>query len=168
MAKFYRFTKAEMDEFLGVTPEGKPLEKGGFHRIQIPGTVELVYAKLVHPELSLRIYSTIENGYARDNGSDAIRLGIYWRPSEEDQRRLLSLGLVAKGFPMKVGSDTKVLRVQGWRDNLRKRLDRLTEIMPGECRCGAPTVLRTPKNGANWKPFMGCVWGRSCPATNKS
>lgn len=163
MSTFCRFTQAEFEEFLGVAPNGQPVNNSGWHRLNL-GTLEAVYGKRVHPELTLRIYSTLEGGYARDNGSDAIRVVVFWRPPQKAREAFQAKGLIAADrWPLKVGGGTKVLRVQGWRDNLGKRLEAYREILPPTCRCGAPTVWRTPKKGAKWEPFWGCVWGRACP-----
>lgn len=160
--QFYQFTQKEFEEFLGVRPDGYPVEKGGFHRMVLPGTIEVVYGKRVHPELTLRIYSTIQDGSAREKGADAIRIGIFWRPSPEVMAQW-----TGKSWPIRVGGDTKVLRVKGWKENLHKRLSAYEDLMPGKCSCGAPTVYRKPKKSQTWKAFWGCVWAKQCPAQQK-
>lgn len=174
MSRFCQFTQKEFETFLKVGPDGKPLEKGGFYRsnhFPVHNTAELVYAKKIHPELSLRIYSTLEGGVARPKGTDAIRILVVWRPSEEEQRRWEREGLAIVDprapnkpiWPKIVGRDTFVLRVQGWRENLAKRLAACDEMIPPPHTCGCPTVWRTPHGNAK-SPFWGCVWGRNCPA----
>lgn len=168
--RYCRFSQLDFEEFLGVQPDGKPLEKGGFYRIPVPGTIELVYAKKVGPDLSLRIYSTIEGGFARTKDSDAIRVAIVWRPTEDEQARMLRDGVIDKDtkWPMPVGGETKVLRVQTWRDNLGERLANYDQIMPPRCDCGCPKVYRKPKKrkGQTWSAFWGCVLYKRCPVKN--
>jgi hypothetical protein len=167
-SQFCRFSQKEFEDFLGVRPDGKPHVKGGWHRLSLPGVYEVVYGKLVSSVLTLRIYSTLEGGFAREIGSDAIRVCVAWRPSEVDQKRFAFLATQRQQshypvWPMLVGHEFKVLRVQNWRDNLQKRLIAYQEILPESCVCGCPKVYRVPRRGSNWSPFWGCVWGRNCP-----
>ncbi len=175
MSRFCRFSQSEFEEFLGVGSDGKPLPGSNWHRIRVPGTIEAVYGRRIHPELSLRIYSTLERGFARDLGSDAIRICVAWRPQEREQAMWIAKGLTRvdprypdrPAFPMIVGGETRVHRVDGWRNNLTKRLEAYEELIPPPCpHCGCPTVWRTPAKGQTWQPFWGCVWSRGCPGKN--
>lgn len=164
---FDRFSQRQFEEFLGVQPDGKPVNPGGFYRIPVPGTLELVYGKKVGPDLTLRIYSTIEGGFAREKAKDAIRVTIFWKPSEQEQELMLRDGVIDANasWPVKVGGETKVLRVPTWRKNLGERLEHYEEILPPRCQCGCPKVYRTPKKskGQTWEPFWGCVLYKKCP-----
>lgn len=165
---FDRFSQRDFEDFLGVKPDGKPVEKGGFHRIPIPGINEVVYSKKVSHDLSMRVYSTIEMGFARDKDSDAIRVTIFWKPSDEEVALMVQDGVIsnpAKDIPMMVGGEAKVLRVPTWRANLDAKLAAYEDIMPPRCRCGCPKVLKKPKKrkGQSWEPFWGCVLYKRCP-----
>jgi len=168
MSTFYQFTQEEFEQFLGVGSDAKPVRKGGFHLLPLQGTRELVYGKRIHPEMSLRIYSTIEHGVARERGSDAIRIRIVWLPPPDKQEIWKRNGLARPDprypdrpiFPKFVGGSKRVHRVRGWSANLSERLAHYDEIMPPTCVCGCPMVWRTPSKR---KPFWGCVWMWNCP-----
>ena len=168
---FDKFSQKAFEDFLEVKEDGTPLNKGGFHRMKVPGTVELVYGKRVAPDLTLRIYSTIENGFAREKAKDAIRVTIFWKPSEAEIQLMLKDQVIREDtkWPLKVGGESKVLRVPTWKKNLRERLNHYEEIMPPRCECGCPQVYRNPKKskGQTWKPFWGCVLGKLCPGKLK-
>lgn len=112
--------------------------------MNLVGVSELVYGKIIYIDgcrLSLRCYTTINpSGESRDCGSDAIRFQLFDKVGDEI-------------FP--VGKPTKCLRVEGWRDNLTKAIDRIEH--PDEfhkcAKCGHPQVLRKSSTG---KEFWGC------------
>jgi len=133
----------EMNEFM---------ETRDFKQIVVPGTHEIVFAKVVKdkPDLELRLYSSVNyGGVSRGVGKDAIRFVIY---STKHCRG--------------IGSDARVYRVQGWRDNMEKRLQSINEqVEKGllRCRCGEWMVLREGKFGR----FYGCVNYPDCKETRK-
>lgn len=141
--RFYPITKEEMDTFL--------TEKG-YRRINLFGTVELVYGKLFKFEnvkfsnplditkCTLRIFTGINpSGESREIGKDAIRVQMFWRNPN---------GII---FP--VGVYQRCLRVKNWQKNLTKAIEYVAtqpiEICP---KCKAPMTLR--KSGG--KMFWGC------------
>lgn len=144
MAHYTQITQAEMENFLAVGEDGKPLEKGGFHRISVVGTKELVYAKIVASNTSLRIYSSLVGGAARGNGEDAIRVTVFWRSNETDTPRM-------------IGTSKRVHRVLGWKANLTARINDWKEGIGEPCLCGAPTVWRSKAK------FFGCCLFPNCP-----
>ena len=143
MATYVNITDGEMAAFL--VPQG-------FQLITLPGTKELVFAKLIKHDglvLSLRVYSSINpDGDSRDVGEDAIRADLWWRKDQNAQ-------------PKRVGSSKRVHRVQGWRSNLQARLDNWIEFAPVKCACGSPMVRRHGGFG----DFMGCSQYPACRNT---
>ena len=108
-----------------------------FQQIAIPGTKELVFARVVEPGICLRVYTSITNGAGRGNGKDAIRVVVVTRDTD--------------GHPKIIGSDTRVHRVEGWRKNLQSRLDNWRAQFGPVCpKCGKPTVQRRSKRGYFW------------------
>jgi hypothetical protein len=124
----------------------------GFNQIIVDRTREFVYAKQVEHNgktLQLRIFSSIDGGISRSKGSDAIRVCLFFL-AKNNQYKI-------------VGSDRRVHRVGGWKNNLSDRLNNWREQMGPNCPlCGSPTVLREPKKGQHWKSFHGCVEWPSC------
>ncbi len=135
-AHYYPVTKNEMDEFLTGL---------GFMPLKLKGVVELVYAKIIKvggQHLSLRIYTAVNPyGESREKGTDAIRLQLFHRFQEQI---------------IPVGRPQKCLRVESWRVNLRKAIERVVE--PSNFRlcpaCGNPQVLR--QNKSTGDEFWGC------------
>jgi hypothetical protein len=127
MARFQPISETEMDLFF---------KDKGFSHVLLEGTTEKVYAKLVAPNTSLRIYSSIESGTSRQCGEDAIRVVLATRnPS---------------GIKI-VGSSRRVNRTKNWRDNLQKRLDSWLEMLGPPCpKCGAAMVERSGAYGEFW------------------
>jgi hypothetical protein len=144
--EYVNITQQEMEAFLS------PM---GFQQITLPGTVELVYAKLIRHDglvLSLRVYTGINpSGQSREVGDDAIRADLWWREN-------------ATATPVRVGSSKRVHRVKGWRANLQNRLDKWLEFAPIRCKsCGKPMVAREGPHGR----FYGCVgWKRDKSGCN--
>lgn len=140
MAEYTPITQEEAEEFL--LPQG-------FRKIDLAGTVELVYARRVDSgdlKLSLRVYTGINpSGTSRDVGEDAIRCVIAWQAPDETVKV--------------VAGSKRVHRVKGWRKNLQDRLDTLK---PGpRCECGSPMVERKGKSGK----FYGCASFPVCRKT---
>jgi hypothetical protein len=135
MAKSIIITRQEMDTFL------KPR---GFQIVEVPGTKEIVYSKIVDHEMCLRVYTSIVNGESRSNGEDAIRVVLVTRAINE----------VTGKYEVKIiGSDRRVHRVIGWRANLQNRLDNWRDQLGPACpNCGRVTVQRRSRKG----PFWGC------------
>ncbi len=141
---YVRITEGEMDKFLA--PKG-------FRPLDVGGTKEKVYGKRVDRNgipLSLRVYSSIWNGSARDKGSDAIRVELFkWD--------------AVRGGPVHVGHGKRVLRIDTWRKNLGKRINDVESMIGPTCpSCGDMMVLR---NGSNGK-FWGCSnYQKGCKGT---
>ena len=135
-AHFCPITRAEINEFLAGL---------GFVPLTLKGVTELVYAKIVRVgghRLSLRCYTAVNpNGESREKGTDAIRLQLFMKVED---------GIVPVGRPQ------KCLRVDSWRDNLLKAIERATD--PSNFRicpaCGSPQVVRT--NRSTGDDFWGC------------
>jgi hypothetical protein len=132
----------EMDEFL--SPQG-------FRAVQVEGTTEIVYGKLVGKDLCLRVYSSVAHGISRECGKDAIRVALVFR---------LEDGKI-KG----VGRSKRVHRIGTWKKNLQQRLDLWqTELLGPSCpHCKVPTRLRDGKYGAFW----GCINYPACKYIEK-
>jgi len=145
-SNFVQIKQQEMDDFFEVGENGSPTGELGFYRISLVGTTELVYAKRVRPDISLRVYSTIQNGVSREKGADAVRVILFWRGDRNSEPRL-------------IGSERKLLRVKGWEDRLRLRIQNWTEMLGSPCdKCGAHTVLRIKDK----KKFFGCIHYPKC------
>ncbi|MHB0959300.1 MAG: hypothetical protein ACYC0X_23485 [Pirellulaceae bacterium] len=135
-AHFYPITRDEIDQFL---------TGHGFQPLSLKGVVELVYAKIVRAgghRLSLRCYTAVNpDGESREKGTDAIRLQIFMR---------------VEGGIVPVGKSQKCLRVESWRVNLRKAIERATD--PNNYRicpaCGNPQVVR--QNKTTGDAFWAC------------
>ena len=145
MAQYTQITQAEMEEHLNVNPvTGLPNKEGGFHRIHIKSTIEIVYAKIVKPNVSLRVYSSIVAGESRGIGEDAIRVCLFWRKTKTDK-------------PIMIGTSKRVHRVLGWRKNLDDRINKWVDMLGPECKkCGSPTVYKTKYK------FFGCSMYPQC------
>jgi hypothetical protein len=151
MSKYTNITKAEMEEFLEIGADGKPLVPTGWYPLSIKGTYELVYGRLVRHDITLRIYSAINpSGFSRAKGSDAIRVCLFWKEHKLAEPKL-------------IGVEKRVHRVAGWRKNLYDRILNWEELMGPVCPCGAPTVNRTGPRG----DFFGCVRWPQCPKNPK-
>ena len=138
MAIFKNITRNEMAE---------QLEQQGFQLIGLSGTKELVWAKIFRKNstvVSMRVYSSINpNGEAREVGTDAIRVMLFWKN---------------QGEIVKVGSSKRVHRVEGWKKNLQNRIENWTRVLGPSCHsCNAPMILRTPKKSQKWTKFYGCA-----------
>jgi len=135
-AHFYPITRDEIHEFfVGL----------GFVPLKLKGVVELVYAKIVRVgghRLSLRCFTAVNpNGECREKGTDAIRLQLFMR---------VEAGIVPVGRPQ------KCLQVESWRANLRKAIERATDLNNFRLcpACGNPQVVR--QNRSNGDDFWGC------------
>lgn len=154
MAHYQNVTRSEMEPFLLVR---------GFQPMEIPGTFELVYGKVMHHRLnhlhneipiSLRVYTGIGvDGQSRAPGKDAIRLCLYVRDRG--------------GKPKLIGLQKRVHRVYGWRKNLEARINNWEELLGPACpKCGLIMVLRTArKNKKN--QFWGCQDWPACNGTRE-
>ena len=154
-------TLAQMDTLLA--PQG-------FVTITVPGTREIVFARgchVMHADgklpLSLRIYTSIEDGKSRDVGEDAIRVSLWYKT------KVLRAGLTTVELVM-LGGSKRVHRVENWRTNLAKRIDAWQEIiqeMQACPRCPAPMRLISPRTGQTWKAFHSCCRYPECKGTAK-
>lgn len=135
MAKYYPISEAEMTEFLA---------EMGFAKLNLPGVTELTYGKRVNQgnwPLSLRVYTGIAHGASRDVGEDAMRVVLVMRKQD--------------GNIVKLAGSKRVHRVEGWRKNLKARIEGWTELMPKQVcpKCGMPLLPRKGRNGT----FLGCA-----------
>jgi len=137
MAEYYNISLQEMEDFL------KPQD---FLPLDLPNTIETVFAKRVG-DFSLRIYTGINpNGNSREKGKDAIRATLWWRENDDYQPKI-------------VGNEKRVHRVKGWKKNLQNRIDNWEEMVGPSCNlCGAPTKQRKGKYGE----FYGCIRYPAC------
>lgn len=104
---------------------GELLTPQGF-RVMNLSIAEMVYGKRLAKNVCLQVYTSIDRtGYARDCGSDAIRVAVVrWYP-----------GGRSKG----IGKSKRVHRTQGWRENLQSRIDAL-EAEYGSAVCPTTTA----------------------------
>lgn len=131
--QYVSIERNDFEDFLGTTC--------AYEEVDMEGVNEAVFAvNLPHPDLEIRIFSTLEGGKGRGKGADAIRT-VVWH-TEQDAP---------------VGGRTKTLRIETWRENL---LSKIVDIMQnwrdewhGECPdCGGVMCLRDGKFGE----FLGC------------
>lgn len=129
---YVRITESEMDKFLVLR---------GFCPLDVDGTKEKVYGKRVDRKgipLSLRVYSSIRNGTARDKGSDAIRVELFKWDGD-------------RGEPVHVGHGKRVHRIDTWRRNLGGRINDVESMIGPACpNCGDMMALRDGSNGKFW------------------
>ena len=124
------------------------LEAQGFKEVKIDGTREIVYGKIMSKNLCLRVYTSVAYGESRGCGSDAIRVCLVYRKAD--------------GSIVGVGSDTKVYRIETWKKNLMKRLEKWDALKSPDCPlCASPMrVKRGP-----WNDFWGCIEYPECRGT---
>lgn len=142
---FHNITADEMNKFMA---ERK------FRRMTIPGTVELVFGKIVNigeHRLSLRVYTGINpSGESRAKGTDAIRVQLYF---------------MHDGEPAPVGKSQMVKRITTWEKNLDAAIARHSDAEHFRiCEaCGNPLVERETRDGK--RKFWGCVtyFKTKCP-----
>jgi hypothetical protein len=138
-------------EAIGYDEMRQFLSERGFRRIDLEGTKEDVYGRRVDRDgmdLSLRVYTSVKDGIARDCGKDAIRVCIFWRDPDNEIRL--------------IGIKKRVNRISTWRKNLANRLDNWEELIGPRCvMCGSPMVLRSSKHGKFW----GCSTYPYCDHT---
>ena len=124
------------------------LEAQGFTEVFIDGTVEIVYSKVIAKRTCLRVFTSVAHGQGRVCGEDAIRVAIVYRKKDG--------GIVG------VGSTTRVNRIETWKKNLQKRLNKYQQLMSPDCPlCAAPMRI---KKGP-WNDFWGCVEYPECRGT---
>lgn len=70
MAEYTDISREEMVDFLA--PQG-------FVELSLPNTKEMVMGKLVAKDVCMRVYTSIVDDTNRDNGKDAIRVGIFFK-----------------------------------------------------------------------------------------
>jgi hypothetical protein len=148
MTSYYNIPQEEFEAFLF------PI---GFQKIELVGVKELVYSRRIHSRhiphklaLSLRVFSGIESsGESRGVGEDAIRVCLFWRKND--------------GQIVKASGSKRVHRVNGWKNNLKNRLDGWEQDFITCSVCGSPMVER--KNGQKGNKFIGCCNYPVCRAT---
>ena len=142
MPKYHQITASEMDTFL--------VDQGFLLLPNIPGVTEKVYSKIILRNLCLRIYTSIQNGRARQVGTDAIRVCLVSRKKEGG----IYILYTAK----------RVNRITNWQVNLQERIDSYKNHVPPKCPlCIAYTILRKGKYG--YGLFYGCINYPECKGT---
>jgi hypothetical protein len=115
---------------------------------------EKVYERVVtengglRMDVTIRVYTTIVAGGAREKGADAIRVTLAHRQT---------------GKP--VWSATRTHRTQNWKERMLGRMREAWKAASGLPRCsacGLPMVLRTSSKGAE---FLGCAGYPVCRST---
>jgi hypothetical protein len=133
--RYYNISLEEMDSFL---------RSHHFVEMNIRGTIELVYGKIVKigkHALSLRIYTGINpSGESRPKGTDAIRVQLYY---------------MYNNIPTLVGKTIKCLRVKNWRNNLLNAIEKYENNFKICPVCNFPMVERV--NKTTGEKFWGCV-----------
>ena len=133
------FTQIHEDEICGM------LKDNGFVQIRLDGVQEIVMAKLIAPNISMRVYTSVESGVVRDCGEDAIRIVLCSKN--------------AVGEIKVIGTSKRVNRTQNWRERLQERIESWEEMLGPPCaKCGAKTVERKGKFGKFW----GCTNYPNC------
>lgn len=150
----------KFEKFLGVGDNGKPEPNADWNKnwkfwhLDLQGVFEHTYGMIVAPNITLRIFSSIDinTGESRPEGEDAIRCTLFWKNP-------------ASGEIKAIGSTKKVLRMQNWRTNLRKRIEGWEKMIGPNCPdCQSPMVRR--KNRQNKNEFYGCVNYPNCRGTS--
>lgn len=150
-ATYYAIPLEQMHEFLA---------EQGFIALEPKPGQETVYGKRVDQgkwKLTLRVYTGIVGAVSRGVGEDAIRTQLFFRRPD--------------GEVVSIGGTKRVHRVEGWRKNLKDRLDWWLQNLPQEpCpKCGLPLALRKSGTGeflacVGWKrDKTGCNYTRSIP-----
>lgn len=140
--QYTRVTVEEFENFLG-----------GIAAFEFPEDVtaeEKVYdIPLPADDLVIRIYSTLQDGQARDKGSDAIRCTVFDKES----------GSV-------IGGEKKTLRIQTWRKNLEPKIRELVanwrDYNHGRCSC---CDARMARRDGKYGEFLGCTNYPACKNT---
>jgi hypothetical protein len=130
------YINISLDEF------NKFVTELGFSQIQVDGTNEAVFGRIIGKGLCLRVYSGIVGRESRGCGEDAIRCVIFWRENKESP-------------PVKVSGTKRVHRVHGWRNNLLKRIEAISAEQTPLCQCGRPMVKRQNKITKSY--FWSCA-----------
>jgi hypothetical protein len=107
------------------------LTRSGFTPTDIPGTYEEVWERMHHRDnrIVIRVYTTIEGGFARNVGSDAIRVVPFY---------------VAGGKAMSRGPRiNRVGTIEAICERLLARMrDTYGKALQGNCTsCGAPLMM---------------------------
>lgn len=143
MTNYCHITALEMDAFL---------TKLGFQRLTLTNVKELVYGRRLDKngfQISLRVYTSISGNMSRDVGEDAIRTNLWYR---------------SPTGPVKLSGSKRVNRVQGWRQNLEKRIKEWETCQIQKCpKCGEILISKKGKYGT----FMGCITYPKCNFTKK-
>jgi hypothetical protein len=140
-----RYTNIAQDEF-----EEFLDDFAQFEEVDMDDVNEVVYSiDLPTDDLELRVFSTLQNGSARDRGDDAIR-NVVW--SLEDDRP--------------VSGRRKTLRIESWRSNLRPKIQDMAlnwrEAINPRCdECEAWMARRESEHGEFW----GCSNYPNCRHT---
>src|SRR5688572_27716636 len=92
-ATYTEITRQQFEGFLGVGPDGKPTKQFGYYRLELPNVYELVYGRRVSPDVTLRIFSSIDRdtGISRGKGKDAIRVTLFWKQTPTSEPRLIGV-----------------------------------------------------------------------------
>ncbi len=105
---------------------------------------EIIYRIPLKNDLWIWVYSTVppRTGVSRSRGEDAIRTVLMYRNRKA------------------VMKSSKTLRTKMWKENLRKKIQELSERVTDKvCPDGHPLVMRSAKGGGS---FVGCSMFPDC------
>jgi len=114
MRTYYAITIEEMDTFL---------RHRGFTLIILPNVKEAVYSHVIDKNVCVRVYTGIVNGISRDRGEDAIRVATV--------KRLYTGKIIPIG-----ARQSKVYRLENWKETLRTRIDSVIDFYYASVRAG--------------------------------
>lgn len=146
MSAYYPILLGEMNNFITYYSNDTHYE------VDVEDVYEVVYQWPIGPNLYVRVYTSItsDGEEVRDPGADAIRPQVVARNTS--------------GRTVICQSARRVHRVEGWRNNLTKRLDALMVAPIPTCpQCKAYMKLR--RNQRDWKEFYGCIEYPICTYT---
>ena len=140
-----RYTQISTDEF-----ESFLSDIAQWERVNGDGvTKENVYAlPLPSDRVEIRVFSTLQDGKARDCGNDAIRT-VVWDKKHDTP----------------IGGESKTLRIETWRSNLEPKIRDLYANWRrhdhGECPSCGEGVMVERESEDGWE-FLGCSNYPSC------
>lgn len=122
----------------------------GFSHIRIPGTLEMVFERIINNDFAVRIYSSIDprTGVSRKVGADAIRVLLFNKTKDR--------GVKVEKRVNRTGTEDGVLTRT--RDRAREVWGWYTK---NQCSCGGVMVERKGPKGK----FLGCSNYPDCKNT---
>lgn len=147
--RYTRITKEEFEQFLAEI-------NYDFEIVNHPSG-EYVYEHSnpikKHPEVSVRIFSTIDKrtDVSREKDSDAIRT-VIWDDENE----------------FALGGKTKTLRIKTWKKNLRDKIvETINDTNSMICQCKECNTGWLIEREGQYGKFLGCTRYPSCSYTEK-